>query len=73
MVKIYSKPNCQPCKMTKRMMDQLGVVYEDIDITRNMAAFHEVVEMGYQQAPVVVTGTGQSWSGFNISKIRELV
>ena len=28
---VYSKPNCQPCKLTKHHLDERGLDYEELD------------------------------------------
>lgn len=71
MVTLYSKPNCQPCKATKRGLTQKGIAFDEIDITTNAEARELVLSLGYKQAPVVVTDT-ESWSGFKPGKINEI-
>jgi glutaredoxin-like protein NrdH len=57
--------------MTKRMLNNLGVDYNTVDITQDSAALEMILNMGFQSAPVVITDT-DSWSGFNPDKINSL-
>lgn len=73
MVTVYTKDNCQPCKITKREFDRLGIQYTEINIDSNPDALSAVMEMGFMAAPVVVPENGEAWSGLNPSKIKSLV
>lgn len=72
MVKVYSKPSCVQCNMTYRVLDGRGVDYEVIDITVDEEAYEKVVQLGYLQAPVVITPDGEHWSGFRPDKIETI-
>lgn len=71
MVKIYTKPNCVQCDMTKKLLDKNGVAYTTVDITEDQAAYDEVIDMGFLAAPVVISGE-QSWAGFQPDKINAI-
>jgi len=71
MTTVYTKPACVQCDATKRLMDNLGINYETVDITQDEAAYTKIVNMGYQAVPVVITTNG-SWSGFQPDKISLL-
>lgn len=71
MVHLYSKPGCQPCKATKRVLDSKGVSYQEYDISTDPAAREKVVSMGFMSAPVVITDN-DSWSGFIPAKLEAL-
>lgn len=68
-VTVYTKPNCQPCRATKRWLDERGIDFTEADATEpgNLAA---ITALGHLQAPVVVVapngpGSEVDWSGFN--------
>ncbi len=63
MITVYSRPNCQPCKMTMLKLDKLGASYAKIDVTEDADALATIKALGYSQAPVVVVGD-EHWSGF---------
>jgi glutaredoxin-like protein NrdH len=67
-VTVYTKPNCQPCRATKRYLRERGIPFEEASIEEpgNLAA---AKSLGFMEAPVVVfapdgAGSEQSWSGF---------
>ena len=72
MVTVYTLPNCVQCDTTKRMMDNLSISYETVDLSQDAKAAEMVLGLGYKQAPVVIAGN-QHWSGFRIEKIKSLV
>jgi glutaredoxin-like protein NrdH len=57
--------------MTKRMLDKIGVEYDTVDITEDSAALEMILGMGFQSAPVVISGD-LSWAGFQPDKINLL-
>ena len=69
---IYSKPNCQQCRMTYISLDKAGVGYSTVDLTSNDTALEYVQDLGYSQAPVVVVDDHHHWSGFNPFEIERL-
>lgn len=74
-VTVYSKPNCQQCKMTYLALERAGVDYAVVDITEKPEALRYITEdLGYSQAPVVVDEhTDENhWSGFRPDKITTL-
>jgi len=60
--------------MTKRVLEQKGVPFTEVDIRDNSAARDYVVEdLGYTEAPVVVVSDEDHWSGFRPDQIDRLI
>ena len=70
-VTVYTKPSCVQCNATYRALDSKGIEYEVLDVSADEAALAQVKELGYLQAPVVITDEDH-WSGFRPDKIDEL-
>lgn len=70
-VTVYTKPSCVQCTATYRALDSKGIEYEVHDLSEDETALQHVKELGYLQAPVVVTDD-EHWSGFRPDKIAEL-
>lgn len=70
-VTVYTKPQCVQCDATKRTLASNRIEYETVDLTKDPAALAKVKELGYAQAPVVVTSEDH-WSGFRPDKIKAL-
>ena len=71
MITVYSKPACVQCTATTRELDRKGIPYEYVDLTKDVAAMATVADLGYRQAPVVVSGDDH-WAGFRPDKIGQL-
>lgn len=75
-VTVYSKADCQGCRLTGMKLDQKHIAYEYVHIDLDPAAKAKADSYGYLQAPVVVVDLGDgaevSWSGYSPSKIEKL-
>lgn len=63
MVTVYTKPNCVQCNMTKKYLDDRGVEYSTVDITKDSDALDKIINHGFKAAPVV-DADGEWWAGF---------
>ena len=72
MITLYTKPACVQCNATKRALDRAGLPYREVDLAEDAEAMAYIQGLGYRQAPVVVTGDGQHWSGFQPDRIAAL-
>lgn len=75
---IYTKPaGCFGCTKTKQKFSEAGVLFQEVDVTTNPAAFEYITEeLGYSQVPVVVydkDGTENHWSGLNPGGIEQII
>ena len=71
-VVLYSKYDCIQCMMTKRLLDSLGIAYQEINLDKSPQFLEHVTkDLGFMAAPVVETDT-DAWSGFWPGKIRAL-
>lgn len=78
-VTVYSTgPHCMRCGLTRRRLDEAGILFTVIDLTRPENASHREFipdELGYTEAPVVVVDDEPEhhWSGFRPDLIDRLV
>lgn len=70
MLTIYTQPNCQQCRATKRYADKMGVPYVERALADCQDILAKAVQAGYTSAPVIVDDQGNMWGGYNPSKIR---
>ena len=70
-ITVYTKPSCVQCNATYRALDSKGIEYEVLDLSQDESALAAVKELGYLQAPVVITDEDH-WSGFRPDKIQAL-
>lgn len=75
MIKVYSKPDCMPCKMTKKFLSDHDIPFEEIDVFEDEAALELIKQHGFYSLPVVTTNDSfdGAWCKFRIDKLEELV
>lgn len=73
-ITLYSKPGCQPCRLTARKLEAAGIPFREVDVTEVPAALEYITEeLGYSAAPVVVVDDQEHWSGLRPDKIAALI
>lgn len=75
-VTVYTSPQCQPCKATKRWLDKNDVVYREVDVSQNPADLAAIKELGYVAAPVIIVSTGDPeteihWQGLHVDNLKK--
>lgn len=75
-VTVYTAgPSCQPCRMTLRHLDRLGIAYTTIPIDSDDAIREAAIELGLRTAPIVCVATpaGEDhWDGYRPDKLDAL-
>ena len=77
MIKVYSKPKCVQCEMTKKFLEANNVEFEEINVEENEEALEQIKVSGLKRLPVVIVTKNNSiecaFSGFQIDLLDELV
>lgn len=78
MLKVYSKPNCIQCEMTKIWLTQNKIPFEVVDTGANPEALELLRHYGWQTLPVVaiddeLSDETKAWAGFQIDKLEALL
>lgn len=72
---LYSKPGCQPCRMTKKKLDAAGMYYTEVDVTQDETALAYIRDtLGYSGVPVLYVSTIEGdfhWQGLNVALIEQ--
>ncbi|MHC1567891.1 MAG: glutaredoxin family protein [Candidatus Syntropharchaeales archaeon] len=56
-VRLYSTPSCPFCAMTKNLLRELGVEFEDVDVSKNHERVEEMVrKSGKMLVPQIEIG-----------------
>ena len=69
---IYSKDNCQACRMTKLHLANIGVSYTERNTDTNPEYLAEAKATGYTSMPIVVLNGEVVASGFQPDRLNEL-
>ena len=72
-VKVYSTPTCPYCHMVKDFLKKNNVEFEDIDVSSNHTAAHEMIEKSGQMGVPVTDIDGRIIVGYNVSKLKEVL
>lgn len=72
MIKLYSKPGCVQCVMTKKVLDKDGIPYEEVDVIKSPDAADALKNMGFTGVPVVAAPGIDPWYGFSPDRLRSL-
>jgi len=73
MIKVYSTPTCPYCVTLKNFLKEKGFEFEDIDVSINHEAAHEMVEKSGQMGVPVIDINGEIVVGFDKEKIEKLL
>ncbi len=71
-VVIYTSSTCPYCTMTKEYLDKKGVSYEEKNISTDMSARQELMDMGHMGVPVTLID-GTEVVNFDTDKIDSLI
>lgn len=72
-VTVYSTPSCTWCTTLKRHLDQHGVKYREIDVSKDQKAAEQMVKKSGQQGVPQTDINGQMIIGFDKTKINSLL
>lgn len=64
-------PACVQCNQTKRLMNQKGITFDEVDLRQHPEIVEQFKEKGHLTAPIVTAGESV-WSGFRFEKINDL-
>lgn len=70
-ITVYTKENCQQCRMTDKALAKAGIAVEHVSLDEHPEALQHVKQLGFMQAPVIETDT-DAWAGFRPDKIAAL-
>ena len=62
---------CVQCNQTKRVMNQLGIAFDEVDLRQHPDIADKFKDEGHLTAPIVTADT-ETWSGFRLERIRGL-
>lgn len=75
-VTLYSKAECQGCRLTETKLKENGIVYRKVRVDQDPEALAYVQDLGYSSAPVVAVDFGDGaelhWSGYRPDHVKRL-
>lgn len=70
-VTVYGAGGCWKCANTIKALDLAGIEHRYRDVSAEGLA-DELRDQGVRELPLVVTDTGERWTGLRLDKIVEL-
>lgn len=74
---VYSKPNCQPCKATKRNLDKYEIPFRELSLNDLPEKIEYMKSKGFKSAPFVeVYLNGElhnEWAGYKPDSIKGIM
>lgn len=70
-IKVYSSPTCPYCHKAKDFLKEKNVEFEDIDVSANQKAAHEMIEKSGQMGVPVIDINGKIIIGFDQQAMEE--
>ena len=72
-VTVYSKSGCPQCVFTKKFLESQNISFTEKRVDLNDMFLKEVTTLGYRSLPVVISDQEDSFFGYNINKLQDLV
>ena len=72
-VKVYSTPSCPWCVKAKSFLKEHNVEFEDIDVSADHEAAHEMMDKSGQMGVPVLDINGTIVVGFDAERIKSLL
>lgn len=72
MVTVFTTPSCQPCRLLKKRLNDLGVEFVERDVTTDPEALELAKNLGYNSSPVVLLENGDHWQGLDPDRLKAL-
>lgn len=72
-VLVYSQPKCRGCARVKKMLNDAGVEFEEVDILKNRLAYEHIKYLGATSVPVIEADGFEPIVGYDPTKLKELI
>ncbi|MGC9359787.1 MAG: glutaredoxin domain-containing protein [Anaerolineae bacterium] len=72
-VTVYSAPGCPYCRQVKEYLRARGILFRDVDVSRDTMAAHEMVQRSGQRGVPVVDIDGQMVVGFDRARLDAIL
>lgn len=74
MIAVYTQPDCRPCKRVVQKLEEAGVNYEVVDITRDLVAADYVKRwLNAKSVPVIEAEDGTVILGYQPDQLKTLI
>lgn len=71
-VTLYTNSDCGPCMAMKIALRRNQIEFEEIPVDSDPKITDMLWNMGHRALPVLLLDTGENWSGYRPSEVKEL-
>jgi len=68
---VYSIPTCRYCQSVKKLLDELKVTYNNVDVSTDLEAQREMIEKSGQVGVPVIDIDGEILVGYDRAKLKK--
>lgn len=72
-IRLYTRPYCSWCVDAKQYLDQRGLAYEEVDVSRDPAAFAEMMRISGQRYVPTIVVDGRVLANFSVQELEEFL
>ena len=69
-VTVYGRSSCQPCRLTRRKLEDAGVPFVYVDLDSDPEALEGLTDLDWVTALPVVVAPGSRWCGLDLDRLR---
>lgn len=75
MITVYSRPDCMPCKFTKKILTENNIPFNNVDVSEEPEALEVLKQHGFYELPVVAINQSFDFAfgGFQPDKLNDLL
>ena len=70
-VRVYSTPTCPYCRTAKKFLAENGIQFQDLDVSKNKEALHEMIHKSGQMGVPVIDIDGNIMVGYDEESLKE--
>lgn len=72
MITVYTKENCQQCRMVKKFLKDHNVKFEEVD-AGSVKGRAKVIDYGFRSLPLTVADEFEPFVGLDMTKLKQIV
>ncbi|MCS7048164.1 MAG: glutathione S-transferase N-terminal domain-containing protein [Verrucomicrobiae bacterium] len=72
-IRLYTRPYCSWCVDAKQYLEQRGLKYEEVDVSRDPAALEEMIRISGQRFVPTIVVNGRVLANFSVDDLEKFL
>ncbi|MCX7914751.1 MAG: glutathione S-transferase N-terminal domain-containing protein [Verrucomicrobiae bacterium] len=72
-IRLYTRPYCSWCVDAKQYLEQRGLKYEEVDVSRDPAALAEMIRISGQRYVPTIVVNGRVLANFSVDDLEKFL